>query len=602
MRLRRAFAMSWNVVRAVRGGGLVLTRRTVLIIVGVLTVAGAAYTCWQAWQTKADLERAERSVSALRTAIDADDVAARDQAIADLQGAASTARDRTDGLWWGALTYLPLVGDDVEGVRVLSRVLDRVSAEGVKPLAASVDDLELLLVDDRIDVQAVQDLSGPVGEASAAFGSAADEINRLDPSGYVGLLHDRFVDFSEQVNDAASSLASAETATTVLPDMVGADGPRNYFIVFQNNAEIRATGGMPGSWAQIRAEDGALEMSTQGSAADFPRADDPVLPLTPEEVALYGPEIGTYFQDPGFTPDFPRAAELWRAHWENRFPEVELNGVLALDPVGMSYLLDGTGPVTVGDVTLTSDNLVEELLNKPYLELDPAEQDAFFAEAAQAIFEAATGHLESPSSFVEGLSRAAREGRFLVAPFDTDDAERLEGTNVVGALPTDDGETPFVDIGLNDATGSKMSYYLRYWVEIEPTSCAQDRQKLSATMKLSQSIRPDEAADLPISVTGGGLYGTDPGNQLIAVRIYGPPGGTIEDIRFDGRPISVDEAVEIDGRPAVTLAASVETRDDLVVTWSMLSGPGQTGDIRLGMTPGIVPGGKDDIISTACPV
>ena len=40
---------------------------------------------------------------------------------------------------------------------------------------------------------------------------------------------------------------------------------------------------------------------------------------------------------------------------------------MALDPVAMSYLLDGTGPVQVDGTTLTRDNVVDELLNKPYL-------------------------------------------------------------------------------------------------------------------------------------------------------------------------------------------------------------------------------------------
>ena len=46
--------------------------------------------------------------------------------------------------------------------------------------------------------------------------------------------------------------------------MAGADGPRDYLLVFQNNAEIRATGGLPGSWARLHAEDGKLEHRPAG--------------------------------------------------------------------------------------------------------------------------------------------------------------------------------------------------------------------------------------------------------------------------------------------------------------------------------------------------
>ena len=158
--------------------------------------------------------------------------------------------------------------------------------------------------------------------------------------------------------------------------MVGADGQRDYLLLFQNNAEIRATGGMPGSWAQIHAErrpDGDGRAGYSDATSRRPTSRSCRSP--PTRSTVYGKEYGTYFQDPGFAPDFQRGAEMWKAHWERKFPTIELDGVLALDPVGMSYLLDGTGPVTVDGRTLTSDNVVEELLSRPYLELDPDEQD-----------------------------------------------------------------------------------------------------------------------------------------------------------------------------------------------------------------------------------
>ncbi len=383
--------------------------------------------------------------------------------------------------------------------------------------------------------------------------------------------------------------------------MVGADGPRDYLLLFQNNAEIRATGGMPGSWARIHAEDGRIDMVEQGTAGDFPTADEPVVPLTDAEVAVYGEEYGQFFQDPGFAPDFPRAAELWNAHWERRFPGTDLDGVLALDPVGMSYLLTGTGPVKVEGRVLTSENVVEELLSRPYLELDSAAQDAFFEASARAIFEAATGDLASPVNFLEGFQRAASEGRFLVAPFDRTDARRLDDSRVLGGLTGDDGKTPHVDIGVNDATTSKMSYYLRYRATVESVSCEAGRQQLSGRMTLGQTISPSEAAKLPASVTGPGDEVTEPGAQTVLVRIYAPYGGSIDDLMIDGRRVTPSENdIQLDGRQVITVVAQISTRDDVVATWTMESGEGQTADGRVGVTPGVVRGAMDYSFDTSC--
>ena len=59
--------------------------------------------------------------------------------------------------------------------------------------------------------------------------------------------------------------------------MLGGDGPRNYLLVFQNNAEIRATGGLPGSWAEVHAEDGKHLAQAAGHGRRVPGLGHPGL-------------------------------------------------------------------------------------------------------------------------------------------------------------------------------------------------------------------------------------------------------------------------------------------------------------------------------------
>lgn len=576
-----------------------MTRRRVFLGLATVLLLAIAYVIYQGWQVQRDLTRAEQSVDALTAAIEDEDDAGRDQAIQDLTDAAASAESRTDGVVWGALTKAPFLGDDADGVRSLSRSLDLLATGGVTPLASTIDELKGVSDADGVDIEIIEGLRDPVSDAGAAFRAAADEVDGIDSSGFVGAFRPRFEDYVDQVQEASSALTSAHTAIEVLPRMVGSDGPRDYLLIFQNNAEIRATGGLPGAWAQVHAEDGRLEMVRQGSANDFDVAAQPILPLTDEELAVYGEEMGTYFHDPGFSPDFPRAAALWRAHWEARFPETPLDGVLALDPVAMSYLVAATGPVSVGPLTLTEDNLVDELLNKPYRELGRGAQDVLFKKAAAAIFDAITGDVESPVDLVQGLQRAANERRFLVAAFDQSVAAELEGTPVLGELSGEDGSIPHVDVGLNDGTGSKMSYYLRYWAKVRATSCEAERQQLEGSMSMSQAIAPADAAKLPFSVTGGGFYGTEPGTQLVFVRVYGPHGGSIDQIKIDGKRESVTKEL-LNGRPVITLAMSLDTRDDVVISWSMTTGKGQTGDGQVDLTPGVQPGSKSSTFESAC--
>lgn len=565
-------------------------RRRLLWGAGLLVLlVAAAYIAFAAWQVQRDLGRAQDAAAQLQGAIEADDSAGMRAAASEMADSAASAADRTDGPLWSVLSHAPLVGDDASGVRALSRSLDVVAEAGVPPLLDGLDRFDRVTVRGRVDTDMVRSLAAPVAESHAAFAEGADLVEDLDSSGYVGALRSRFDTYVEFVTATDRALGSAQTATEVLPGLVGADGPRDYLLVFQNNAEIRATGGLPGSWARVHAEDGLLTMEEQGSGADFGARATPVLPLSQEERRLYGEQLGTYFLDANFTPDFPRAADLMAARWEEQEGAVELDGVMSIDVVGMSYLLDGIGSVRAPGATLTAGNLVKTLLSTAYEVLPEDEQDDYFAAAARAVFDAAKGDLASPTAFVQGFDRAVGEGRFRIASFVDDEREALAGSRVVGALAGDDGAVPHLDVDVNDATGSKMSYYLRYDVDVATTGCEDGVQTLAGTLDLRQTLPMAEAERLPDYVTGAGRYGIPPGSQLVLVRLHAPYGGELLNLRVAGENVDdLAEVVDLAGRPAVTLNAQLSGRTPVRIEWVMRTGPGQVADPEVTVTPGMV--------------
>ncbi len=574
--------------------------RRLLALFLLLGVVAVGYVGWQAWQTRADLVDAEAAAQRLRDAVEARDRGGQDAALNDLQAAAASAVDGTDTWWWSLATHVPLVGDDARGVQALSSSVDTLASDGLAPLMTVQDDLDGVSVDGAVRVDVVRDVHARVQTAALALAAADAEVSELDSSGYVGPLRTRFEDYASQVGQVSRGVASAETATRLLPHLLGGDGPRRYLLVFQNNAEIRATGGLPGSWAVLNAVDGRLSLGKQGTGGEFGKRATPVLPLSDEERAVYSDLLGTFFLDAGFTPDFPRAAELMAARWEEQNDGTELDGVLSVDPVTLSYLLEGVGPVRVDDLDITSANAVEALLNRPYLELDPMAQDDYFARAAKAIFDATTRDIAEPVDFFEALARGASEDRVLFRSFDPAEQSELAGTAVEGALSDDDDDsTPHVDIGINDATGSKMSYYLRYVSDVAAESCTDGRQHLTGSLRLRQVIDPTEAEALPETVTGGGDRGIPAGTQLLIVRIVGPWGGSIGDVRLAGKRVEVEQ-LTLGGRPVVVVGPYLADTDELEVTWSMQTGAGQTGDVEVGVTPGIEPIDTDSVTASAC--
>jgi len=566
----------------------VLRRLRWLLPCLLLVLLLAGYAGWRAWQVRSDLRAASTSAHHLKSALADGDQQTAERELATLRGRSVAAAGHTDGPLWSVLSAAPVLGDDAAAVRTTSQVLEALSRDGLTPLVAASAELDAGAFAPKsgtVPLAAVSALAEPVGAGRDAFAAARNRLEEVDPDGLVGPVRRAFDDFSQVVHDGARALGTLDKAVRLMPSMLGGEGDRRYLLIVQNNAEARATGGMPGAVALVDARDGRIRMSRQARAVDFPELKDPVLPLTAEERAVFGQQLGVFFQDANFTPDFPRTAELLTARWQQRYDE-RVDGVLSVDPVALSYLLEATGPVTVDGITLSSANAVDQLLSRTYLRLpDPERQDVFFRDVARTVFDAVASGTGSPQQLIEALAHGAREGRLLVHSFDSAEQHELEGTRVAGELPSGVSGRPQVGVYLNDATGSKMSYYLDYTAGVTSTSCSYGRQHLSGHVTIG-SRAPDNADALPTSITGGAAYGIEAGSQLVAADVYGPVGGTLVDFVLDGRKLS-PPVHDYQGRPVVSLALFLDPGQELDLTWAMTTGPGQTGDIDVRVTPGV---------------
>src|SRR5690606_5018452 len=138
-----------------------------------------------------------------------------------------------------------------------------------------------------------------------------------------------------------------DTTLQLLPGALGAEGPRNYLMLFQNNAEARGAGGNPAAILLVNVTDGRISIAQQASSTDFQNArPTPVTALDPETTARYGDKVGRYMQDIMLTPDFTESADIMRAWWAETFG-TPIDAVVSFDPVALGYLLGATGPVTL---------------------------------------------------------------------------------------------------------------------------------------------------------------------------------------------------------------------------------------------------------------
>lgn len=578
--------------------------RNVLIGCGIAVVVAVGLGVWlltDALRAKDALEAARGDVKELQAQVTAGDADAADKTLVSLQAHAATAARSTTGPVWTVASVLPWLGPNVHAVQTVAGAVDDLAQHALPSLMQAttlVDPATLAPVDGRVDLAPLQQAAPTITAANEAVQITAQQLADIDTSSLLGVVAEPVETLQGQVSDVAVTTATAARAAELLPAMLGADGPRNYLVLVQNNAEPRATGGIPGSVLLLHAEDGRVTVVDQRAGGSLSGLAEPVLPLTDAENDLFGPLLGTDMRDVTFTPDFPRSAALAQAIWQQEVGGT-IDGVLSVDPVALALVLDATGPVTLPDgSTLSGADAAQSLLNGVYLDIpDPQDQDAFFAATSAAVFAAvASGQGDAPA-VMDALAEAARQGRLMVWSAAGDEQAQLAGTVLSGELQGADGDSAVLGVYLNDGTRAKMGYYLDLTVDAQATECRPDgSQRVHAQVTLTSTAPPD-AADLPSYLVGPDQI-IPSGDIRTNVLIYAPEGGGIDSVRVKPDPQGLHSQIHDElgvGARTFTLKPGESGTLDL----DIVTGKEQTGDLRIRSTPTARQKG-DAIVASAC--
>lgn len=167
-----------------------------------------------------------------------------------------------------------------------------------------------------------------------------------------------------------------------LPGFLGAGGRKTYLVLFQNNMELRPTGGFIGSFGLLSFDGGRMSDLT---VSDVYSADGQLRGHVepPAPIKNYLNEANWWLRDSNWDPDFPTSAQ--RAEWFlDKEIDQKVDGVFAIDlnPVRDAVAL--TGPIFLPDYNLniTSDNLYEKTQAEAQEEFFPgSHQKASFLTA-----------------------------------------------------------------------------------------------------------------------------------------------------------------------------------------------------------------------------
>jgi hypothetical protein len=558
--------------------------------VAVVLIAATAWVGIRALLAKNELEAAVPLANSVVSAIgDGDTDGARTTADQLLEHTSSAAGLTSDPVW-RAFEVLPFVGDDLHAVREVAGSVDSLARGALDPLLGLVQDFGLEQFtprDGSLPVQPLVDAQPTVAQAAAATSAAHTRVDAIDTSGTLSPVTDAVKRLGGLVETADAATDAANRAVQLLPLVLGSDRPRDYLLIFQNSAEPRSSGGIAGAFALLHTENGKISLTEQATAGDFPRDGQPVLDVPTETEGVYGDIVAKYPQNITISPQFPLSGQLAQAWWERRYGTT-VDGVIALDPTTLSYLLRATGPLTLptGD-ELTSDNAVKLLLQDVYARYpDTTQQDLFFASTAAQVFSAVSSGNVDPVGFIEALTQASSERRVLIWSSDPAEQAILDDTSLNGDLTQFGGQDRY-GVYVNDSTGAKMGSYLEYRLGSVDTACRNDgRAYRDIEVTVTSTAPADAGTSLPTYVTGGGQFGVTPGNTKIILAFYGTSGSQFVGIERGGEAVTSRTAEDL-GLPVVTTSVELTPGETATFHVRWLSPEESSGSPVTEMTPGV---------------
>ena len=567
---------------------------------GVLILLAAGWVGWRTYQAYTHLQAASEQVSRLQSEVkdvSAIDPAATATTMSALQDDARRALGAVSDPVYRAASQLPWVGPNLDAMTEVTRTVQSLAVDVVPSLVQISRTLDPAALTPRygaIDLAPIQAASPLLAKADAVVNAARVRLAAIDRGAVVQPVGDAVVRLWGKLDSASSITGTGARIARLLPPMLGSIRPHTYLIAFQNSAEVRATGGIFGSFAVVRVDRGKIVITDRGRAsASIGTFIPPVTTFGKKLTDLYSPLMGVYPQDVNFTPDFPTAANTFAKMYSAR-KGIVIDGVIATDPVALSYALAGTGPIEVGDgVTLTSSNIVATLLSTVYQKYPTdavqGQRDAFLTRATTLAFEKVMTGSGQPRLVLAGLKKAALERRVLLWSADPGEQADIAQTSLAGSL-SDAAGHPTIGVFLNDGTGAKLDYYLRNSVTVTPGDCQPDgRRQLHVAVQLRYTGVP---ATLPTYVTGD-QHIVPPYVLQTNVMVFAPVGGGVVGLTRDGAAAAVQRGE--DRSREVALSTVVLQRGGTATLSFTLVAPigenpiGDTVAPALVLTPGVHP-------------
>lgn len=312
--------------------------------------------------------------------------------------------------------------------------------------------------------------------------AAKREIDHVNPNRYPNFgpfkkIRNQISTARTLVDEGALAVEQGKPLIKVLPELLGAEKSKKYLVLFQNDKELRPTGGFLTYYSIFRIEQGVIHID---SSNDIYVLDDSIRshPKADPIILKYLPKVPTQnIRDINLSPDFIESMEDFMEYYNKSSLKTDIDGIIAIDTQFMVHLIEILGEVQAAGQTFTAKNdpqcacpqvvyQLELTTTKPVNYVKTNRKgivgDLLYATMQKSL-------QSSPKLYWGPLFQAAikdaTEKHIIFSLEDKDAQKGIDALNWAGRIKPFDGDY----LSVNDANfgGAKSNMYIKNSMKIE---------------------------------------------------------------------------------------------------------------------------------------
>ena len=436
-----------------------------------------------------------------------------------------------EGPLWQIAARVPFVGQNVDAVQRVTRAVDILVKQALPPgmqVMAAIDFDKITVEGGGINLEPFRQAQGAIPRSRPRSPRPRPRSRRSTATELLPEVVEPIDDILSIIQQAAPTLDVVNRYMPTLLDMAGSNGTKTYLVIFQNNAEIRATGGNPAASMILTMTDGALGYADQASSPTFYEAGAAgnVYTAIPEETTnLYLSGFTRYSQDYTMSPDFPTTAQLFQDVWAHT-TGAHFDGVISIDPTVLSHMLAVAGPATLSSgEQVTAENAVKLVLSDAY------ERYPNGGRVRRLLRRCVQERVQPSHLGRSGIrwpcsprSSSPRKSSGCTSPSSIPPRRRSRSNSASTAHCTPDpGDTDAGRHVPERFVRGKLEYHLTSSIT---ATCDPAARTMTTTMTLHNGITDDIQSPYTLGARNGG-YGIPRTTMMLDVLTFAPPGASI---------------------------------------------------------------------------